>query len=163
MILKRSFLLLAFSISLSILMAQRTKPAAQKPPAANEKLILKTSLGSLSDSTVVLVEELLQLIALPLKITDDKKNAYAIVSYHLLYTKQGVTEKDENIEQNIVKAFPASTKIAGKFTNTPFPDIWIANVNQQLKPEEELFFYDVLVRDTKGTFHFAPNLKIKTK
>ena len=160
----KTLLAITFFFTLVTAGAQTQKNNTQKkPPAAKAKLVLKTSLGDLSDSTVVIVDELLHLISLPLKITDNNSNTYAILSYHLLYTKQGVTEDEENIEQGITKAFPASSKVEGKFVTTPLPDLWVTNIGMQLKPDEELFFYDVLIKDAQGKFRFAPNLKIKTK
>jgi hypothetical protein len=156
-------LLFGSLMAFSVLMAQRTKPVAQKPSAVSVKPVLKISLGNISDSTAVSVDELVHLISLPLKITDANNNTYAIVTYNLVYTKQDVTENEENLEQQITKAYPTSSKVAGKFATTPIPDLWVASISQQLKPAEELFFYDVVVKDAQGKFRFAPNLKIKTK
>ncbi len=124
-----------------------------KPP------IVKTSLGDHSDSVVLInVEEGLQLVKLPLIITDDKKNNYGISSYQFLYRKVGVTEDEET-----GKVSPISSMISDFFRSTPLPDIWVTNISQQLRAGEELYFFDVIAKDAQGHLFFAPTLKIKIK
>lgn len=155
----KTFLSIISLFTLVSVGAQTPKNSRQKNPAAVvTKPVFKTSLGNLSDTATIYVEELMQLLAVPLKVSDDKKNTYPIISYRLLYTKQGVTENEE-----MTKALPTSSKVSGYFTSTPLPGIWIDNIRQGLKPAEELFFFDIAVRDTKGKLWFVPNLKIKTR
>ena len=139
--------------------AQPPKNNRQKNPVVvATKPVFKTSLADLVNTATILVEELTQLIAVPFKVTDDKKNTYPIVSYRLLYTKQGVTENEE-----MTKAMPTSSKVSGYFTSTPLPAIWVDNIRQGLKPGEEMLFFDIVVKDPKGKLWFVPNLKIKTR
>ena len=66
-----------------------TKVPKFKPP------VVKSYLGLNTDGATVSVDEASQLIALPLKITDDKKNVYAIASYGFLYKKKGMLQDEE--------------------------------------------------------------------
>ena len=155
----KTFLAIICFFTLISAAAQTQKNNRQKNPAeVAAKPIFKTSLGNLVDTATIYVEELLQLVAVPLKVTDDKKNTYPIISYRVLYTKQGVTENEE-----MTKALPTSSKVSGYFTSTPLPAIWVDNIRQGLKPGEELLFFDIVVKDPQGKLWFVPNLKIKTR
>lgn len=135
--------------------AQNPKPVPVqkfKPPK------LTTILGLHADSATVVKEEAVQLVHLPLKITDDKKSVYTISSYRFVYNRRTVTEDEET-----GKAKPASSMVTDIFRSTPLPDLWKKNISEQIKAGEELLFFDIIVKDSKGRFMFAPNLKIKVK
>ena len=123
-----------------------------KPPK------LYTTLGIRSDTVAVVVEEAIQLIRIPLKITDDKKNLYTISSYQFLYKRRTVSE-----DEKTGKAVPASSIVSDLFRSTPLPDLWKNLLTEQIKPGEELFFFDIIVTDASGRFMFAPNLKLLVK
>ena len=147
------FCFLAFT---AISFAQKLKPVIKsaavqkfKPPK------LKTVLGSRSDSSAVSVDEAVQLVTLPLTITDDKKTSYTIASYQCMYKRKAVTENEET-----GKVSPTSSMVADVFKTTPLPEIWKKIISEQLKPGEEIFFFDVVVKDAQGRLMFAPNLKL---
>ncbi len=150
-------------IAFVILMAGTALQAsAQKKNAPKSKAItkfkapkLQTFLGSYKDSAGLSVVDATNLIATPLKITDDKKNIYTISSYQFLYKKVGVTE-DEKTE----KTSPVTTISSGRFKVSPLPAIWVNTIQQQVKPGEELFFFDVIAKDALGRVMLAPNLKL---
>ncbi len=123
-----------------------------KPPK------LTSSLGIRVDSALVFTEEAVQLINLPLKITDDKKNNYTVSSYQVMYKRRAVTEDEES-----GKVTPITSSVAELFRETPLPALWKNILTQQLKPGEELFFFDIIVKDVQGRLMFAPDLKIKIK
>ena len=56
---------------------------------------MQTFLGINTNGAAVTKEEAAQLIALPLKITDAKKNAYTIDSYQFLYKRKSVVQDEE--------------------------------------------------------------------
>ena len=154
-------ILLVFVLSLIVLtgMAQPPKNGNAKTPVVKKiKPKLTTRLGNYTDSATIGVDELTALILNPLQIADDKKNAYAITTYGLMYTRQGVTENED-----LDKTSPATSSISSRFTTTPFPEIWMNNIRSQLKPGEELYFYDVVVKDAQGKLWFAPNLKLRSR
>ena len=74
--------------TLTVTMAQKPKPAATKPVAVQKFKPPKLTcvLGVHSDSATVSVDEALQLINLPLRITDDKKNPYINTSPKEVYS-----------------------------------------------------------------------------
>lgn len=148
-----------FSATVTTVSAQKPKPAVTSHPVQKFKPPKLTSmLGIRSDSATVEVEEALQLINLPLKITDDKKNSYSISSYQVMYKRKGVTEDEET-----GKVSPASTSVAQLFRETPLPAIWKKVLTEQIQSGEELYFFDIIAKDAQGRYMFAPDLKIRIK
>lgn len=156
----RFLLLVCFSAILTTAIAQKPKQNPAKPATTQKfkppKLI--SSLGTRSDSATISVGEALQIILLPLVITDDKKNPYTISSYQLMYKRRAVTE-----DEKTGKVTPTTSSVANLFRQTPLPELWKKNITEQLKPGEELFFFDIIAKDAQGMLMFAPDLKIKTK
>ncbi|MGC4103676.1 hypothetical protein [Ferruginibacter sp.] len=150
--------LLAVTVSVTAQNTRQVKPK-EKPVQKFTPPKLKTALGKYSDSAVnVSADEALQLIELPLTITDDKKTAYAISSYQCLYKKRGVTEDEQT-----GKVSPVTSVVAQVFKTTPISEIWRKSITEQLKSGEEIFFFDVVVKDTQGHLMFAPNIKLVIK
>ena len=52
------------------------------------------------------------------------------------------------------------TNEANYFKNTPLPKTWIDNLKDGFQKDEELYFFDIIVTDSKNRKFFAPNLKI---
>lgn len=153
----------AFSLTATVVFAQKPKPKPVAPakPAGFQKFTppkLVSMLGIRSDSAVVAREEAVQLITLPLKVTDDKKATYTISSYHALYKRKGVTE-----DENTGKVSPIFTTTSDIFRSTPLPPLWIKILTEQLRAGEELYFFDIVVKDAQGRMMFAPELRIKIK
>ena len=132
--------------------ADQITPKGFKPPK------LTTLLGIRTDTATVFIEEARQLIRLPLKITDDKKNIYSISSYQFMYNRKAVTEDEET-----GKASPTKSMVNDLFRSTPLPDRWKNVITEQLKIGEELYFYDIIVKDATGHLMFAPTVKIIVK
>lgn len=154
-------LMMCAFLSVGFLCAYAQKPKPTVNAATNKKTPLPKltcSLGPLADSVTVAAEEAVQLIKVPLKVTDDKKNDYPIVSYQLLYKRKVVSE-----DEATGKAIPASASVAAIFKTTPLPDNWQNTLTDQLKPGEELFFFDIVAKSAQGRLMFAPNLSIKIK
>lgn len=149
-----------FSAILATTLAQKPKPASAKPvPVQKFKPPkLTCSLGTRSDSAIVPVEEALQMILLPLNITDDKKNPYTISSYQVMYKRRAVTEDEQT-----GKVTPTTSTVASLFRETPLPELWKRSISEQLKSGEEIFFFDIIAKDAQGRLMFAPDLKIKIK
>jgi hypothetical protein len=126
-----------------------TKVPKFKPP------VVKSYLGINTNGATVTKEEASQLIALPLKITDYKKNIYTIDSYHFLYKRKGVIQDEETGKKNTT-----FTNVADVFKTTPLPKVWIDNLKDDFQKDEELYFFDIVVKDNKNRKFFAPDLKI---
>ena len=112
--------------------------------------------GIRRDSSSITVDEALQLLTIPIQVVDADKNNYTISSYLFLYRKLGVIEDEETGKTHL-----ASTISSQQFSTTPLPPIWITSISEQLKTAEELNFYDIVVKDNKGHWFFAPPIKIK--
>jgi hypothetical protein len=80
---------------------------------------------------------------------------YSISSYQFLYRKRGVTENEET-----GKVTPITSMVSQRFTKTPLPKTWIEVIKQDVKPGEELFFFDVIAKDALGRVMYAPNFKV---
>jgi len=150
-------------ITTGIVIAQTPRNTKPKPKeVALEKLVLpklQTSLGSQSDTIAhVSVDEATQLILLPLTITDAKKTAYQISSYQCMYKRRGVTEDEES-----GKVSPIKSMVTAFFRTTPLSEVWKKVITEELKAGEEIFFYDIVVKDANGRLLFAPNLKLLVK
>lgn len=156
----RFLLSCSFSAVLTTALAQKPNPEKVKPvPVQKFKPPkLTSSLGINSDSAAVYLEEALQLVHLPLKITDDKKTSYSISSYQVMYKRKAVTE-----DEATGKVTPVTSNVAALFRETPISGIWKKMLAEQLKQGEELYFFDIIVKDTQGRYLFAPDLKIKIK
>ncbi|HRI25034.1 MAG TPA: hypothetical protein PLZ45_10165 [Ferruginibacter sp.] len=156
------FLLAAlFSAASAAGWAQKPKPVpAGQPMQKYKPPKLTSSLGLHSDSATVPMEEARQLVNLPLKITDDKKNLYSISSYQLLYKKAGVTEVEKPDKIEVVPSFTTHAQL---FRETPITGTWKKSLAEQLKPGDELFFFDIIVKDAQGRLMFAPELNIRVR
>lgn len=120
-----------------------------KPPK------LYTYLDSYKDSVPVSVAIAEGIIAAPLMVYDDKKTLYEISSYQFLYKKRTVTEDEQS-----GKTSPSSSVVSNRFLATPLPQLWVNQIREQVKPGEELYFFDVIVKDAQGRLMYAPNVKI---
>ena len=152
-----------FSFTVSAVFAQRPKPkpATTTKPAGFQKFTppkLISMLGIRSDSAVVFREEAMQLINLPLKVTDDKKGIYTITSYQVMYKRKGVTEDEQT-----GKVSPVTSTASDIFRTTPLPPLWIKILTEQMRAGEELYFFDIVAKDAQGRLMFAPELRIKVK
>ena len=119
---------------------------------------MKTLLGINENGAHVTVDEGTQLVGLPLKITDAKNNQYTIVSYQFLYRQKSWILDDETGKKEQV-----FTISADRFNSTPLPKVWIDNIRQRLQKDEQLYFFDIVVKDKDGRQFFAPELKITIK
>ena len=129
-----------------------TKEPKFKPP------VVTTFLGVNQNGAQVTVDEGVQLVGLPLKITDAKNNQYSVASYQFLYRQKSYIMDDETGKKEQV-----FTISADRFKTTPLPKVWVDNLKQRLQKGEELYFFDIVVKDKEGRNFFAPELKITIK
>ena len=133
--------------------------SAQTKPAKFVKYTppkLFTSMGVVKDSTKAPVAQAKAILAQRLTIQDEKgKKSYAIQSYQFLYKKRVVTEDEAGNPQ------PTTTLVSKQFYNgDSLPTTWIASMREELLAGEELYFFDIIVKDEKGRIMYAPTLKI---
>ena len=129
-----------------------TKVPKFKPP------VVKTFLGVNQNGAQVTVDEGNQLIGLPLKIVDEKNNVYTISSYQFFYRQKSYVRDDETGKKEVT-----FNLVANRFDSTPLPKVWVDNIKGRLQPEEQLNYFDIVVKDDKGREFFAPCLKITIK
>lgn len=144
-----------FLAGVTTTLAQKPARPVASPGAKYKKPVVKSWLGKTTGTSALNAEEAKLLVALPLKITDDKKLEYVISSYQFLYKRIGVTEDEET-----GKAALQSDIVAQRFTTTPLPAIWQKNISEGLHKGEELYIFDIIVFDKQGRRFFAPELKI---
>jgi hypothetical protein len=142
--------------SATLLVAQNpTKPVVKivpkfKPP------VVKSSIGRATGTAFkVGVEEAKIIIAQSLIISDANNNKYMVASYQFAYKRVGVTE-----DEATGKVIPAKDMVARQFSSTPLPQIWIDNITEGLRKDEELHFFDIIVKDSQGRRFFAPELQL---
>lgn len=126
-----------------------TKVKKFKPP------VVKTEWNNFKNGAVVSREDALQMLSLPIKITDSAKNIYKIDNYRFMYKSKNIVENDETGKKEV-----SSTIASGNFTTTPLPEVWLNNLKYSLKTGEELYYFDVMVKDSQGRLFSAPELKI---
>lgn len=136
-------------------LAQKPVNTAIKPAAKYKPPVVKSMIGKISANTTMNAAEAVQLITLPLKVTDEKNADYPISSYQFIYKRIGVTEDEET-----GKTKEQSDIAAQQFSTTPLPPLWQKNIAEGLHKGEELYFFDIIVLDKQGRRFFAPELKI---
>lgn len=146
-----AFCVIFFAANLTIFAQEPviTKIAKFKPPA------VQTYLGININGASVTKEEASQLVSLPLKITDAKKNVYPVESYQFLYKRKSVVQDEETGKKE-----STFTTVADRFKATPLPQIWVDNIKGGFQKDEQLYFFDIVVRDNSGRKFSAPELKI---
>jgi hypothetical protein len=151
------FIVFFCAASFTCLMAQPIK----KPLVKFKPPIVTTSLLNYSGKIAsCFADEAKQLITFPIKVMDAKKNVYTIVSYGFAYTRIGVTE-----DEATGKAAPQSDVVGRNFTGleNPLPTVWQTNIIETIHQGEQLYFYDVFVKDNQNRMFIAPSLKISIK
>ena len=126
-----------------------TKVKKFKPP------VVKVVWGKRSNGDTVTVPEANELIGLPLKVTDDKNGVYTVSSYHLLYKRKGSILNQETGRERVI-----FTTVSDIFKETPLPEGWIKGLKGYFQSDEELLFFDIVVKDQNNRIFFAPNLKL---
>jgi hypothetical protein len=146
------FLLVIPAISFGQQKELVTKIPKFKPP------VVKTFLGINQNGAQVTADEGNQLVGLPLKIVDDKNNVYPISTYRFLYKRKGYIIDDETGKKDV-----SFNIVADRFDKTPLPKVWIDNIKGRLQTDEQLYFFDIVVKDKEGREFYAPELKITIK
>lgn len=146
------FLFAANQISFAQQQEVITKVQKFKPP------VVKTLLGINQNGAQVTVDEANQLIGLPLKVVGAKNNIYPISSFRFLYRQKTIILNDQTGKKEV-----SFNIIADRFQTTPLPKVWIDNIKGRLQKDEQLYFFDIVVKDAKGREFFAPELKIIIK
>ncbi len=128
---------------------------APKPIVKFKPPKLSVSLGGFKDSSFIAPQVADSIIGLPLKIVDEKNIAYTLSSYQFLYRKIVVSENEAT-----GKAYNTTSVKSSLFKVSPLPTLWLKAVRELPRPGEEYIFFDIIVKDNKGRFMYAPNVKL---
>ena len=131
---------------------KKNQPVKIKPP----KLI--STLGIFKDSVVIKTDQAKAILGTPILVKDDKNNVYKITYYQFAYTRKAFTE-----DEKTGKLSPTTSLATDYFTSTPLPEKWVRIIREDLQAGEQLFFCDIIVKDSSGRSFYAPNLKIITQ
>ena len=155
-IMKYFLCIFLFAATAKISFAQQkeaiTKVQKFKPP------VVKTYLGINQNGAQVTADEGSQLVGLPLKIVDAKNNQYPVESYQFLHRQKSFIKNDETGKIETV-----FTIVSDRFNATPLPKTWSDNIKGRLQKDEQLYFFDIVVKDKEGRKFFAPEIKITIK
>lgn len=152
-------LFIFFLLHVSLASAQDTKTGKIKKIIPFRPPAVTSYLGRATNNNSVNVDEAKNLLALPLIVSDNKNNKYPISSYQFLFKRKSMVENEKTGQRE-----PSYTSVADRFNSTPLPTLWITNINDGgFIPDEEFYFFDIVVTDKQGRKFFAPNLKIKIK
>jgi hypothetical protein len=137
--------------------AQRPKPTSNlyakfKAPK------LTASLGGYKDSSFVPAITADAIMGAKLNVVDAKNVAYTLSSYQFLYRKIVVSE-----DEATGKAYNTTSVKSSLFKVSPLPAMWLNMVRENLRPGEEIIFFDIIVKDAQGRVMYAPNLKLTVK
>jgi hypothetical protein len=116
------------------------------------------SLGGYKDSSFVSAQIAEAIIGAKLNVVDAKNVAYTLSSYQFLYRKIVVSE-----DEATGKAYNTTSVKSSLFKTSPLPTMWLNMVRENLRPGEEIIFFDIIVKDAQGRVMYAPNLKLKVK
>lgn len=151
-----NFLIFLIAISSVNGQAQKsTSKTAVKPMNAPVPFKLKTRLGIYDNGSIVNVNEGRQLLGFPVKVFDGKNIPCSIISYNFMYHRKGLIEDEKSQKKQSV-----FTSVGDRFTSTPLPALWKDNIMETLQKGEELYFFDIIIKDRSGRRTFAPELKI---
>lgn len=127
-----------------------------KPKDAKFKQpVVAAYLGDKTNGSSITVQQANDLISLPLKVEDKNNNIYIIDSYGFLYKRKGVAEDEQTGQKSI-----NFTSVSDRFKVTPLPKVWIDNIKGNFQKDEELYFFDIVVKDKNNHLFLAPDLKI---
>lgn len=129
-----------------------TKVKKFKPP------VVRSIYGGQINGAIVSKEDAIALLTKRLVVADSSNTTYPVVSFQFVYKSLSYVESDKP-----GKYEEKPTLTAGKFETTPLPKIWVDNLSKSLHKGEELFFFDILVKDKEGRLFKAPDLRITVK
>lgn len=132
--------------------------AQQKPAPTLKPPPLQAFWGTTNGGTLPL-EFVLGVIDSTVWVIDDKKVRYNISRFILVYRSKDKYEDEKTGE--IKSRFNVnSTSVRN---SALLPELWRKNLYETIKKEDELMIADIIVRDKKGNYFSAPDVKIIIK
>jgi hypothetical protein len=141
--------LLAATIGIVSAQEQPQPKPSLKPPT------LESFWGTTKGGELPL-EFVLNIIDSAVWVMDDKKIKYPLAKFLLVYRSKDRFEDEESGE--IKSRF--NTNSVQVRNGKILPDNWRTSLYESIKKEDEILITDIIVRDKKGNFFKAPDLKI---
>lgn len=142
-----------------LIIASVTVSSAQQKPAPTLKPPVLQSFWGTTKGGDLPLEFVLGVLDSAVWVIDDKKNRYPISRFIVVYRSKDKYE-DEKTGELKTRYNPNSTSVK----NTALlPEIWRKNLYEMIKKEDELIIADIIVRDKKGNYFSAPDVKIIIK
>lgn len=153
---KKLILFIVVFFTVAAVHAQQSPAAKPIPVQKFKPPVVQSFLGRQTGKTATCsAEEAKQLVQLPLKVVDAKKQEYQIASYQVAYTRIVVTEDEQTGKPAL-----SSDQVGQRFTQTPLPEIWQTNMIETLRKGETIHIFDIICYDQQKRLFFAPELKI---
>lgn len=130
--------------------------AQQKPAPTLKPPVLHSFWGTTKGGDLPL-EFVLGVIDSSVWVIDDKKVRYNISRFIVVYRSKDKYE-DERTGELKTKYNPISTYVRN---SALLPAIWQKSLYEQIKKEDEILITDIIVKDKKGNFFTAPDIKIR--
>lgn len=126
-----------------------TKVKKFKPP------VVQTMWDKSKNDAKISKVDAVKMLYLPIKIVDSGNHNYTVDSYGFLYRSKSMVDNDQTGKKEVL-----FTITGDKFIKTPLSKVWIDNIKDNLQPDEQFIFFDVLAKDEQGRIFSAPDLKI---
>lgn len=130
--------------------------AQQKPAPTLKPPVLNSFWGTTKGGNLPL-EFVLGVLDSSVWVIDDKKIRYNISHFIVVYRSKDKYE-DEKTGELKTRINPISTTIRNE---AYLPEVWQKSLYEQIKKEDELLITDIIVRDKKGNFFTAPEIRIR--
>ena len=150
----KSFLFLTVVIIASVM----NSSAQQKPAPTLKPPPLQSFWGTTKGGDLPL-EFVLGVLDSAVWVIDDKKNRYPISRFIVVYRSKDKFE-DEKTGELKTRFNPNSTSVKN---SALLPELWRKNLYETIKKDDELIIADIIVRDKKGNYFSAPDVKIVIK
>lgn len=128
---------------------------AQQPAPSLKPPSLQSFWGVTKGGTFPL-ELALNVIDSSVRVMDDKKLKYPIASFIVLYRSKDRYEDEQTGE---IKTRFNNNSVVVRNASV-LEEKWRKMIYENLKPGDELFITDIIVRDKRGNFFKAPEIKI---
>jgi hypothetical protein len=144
---------------LVLIISSATQSVAQQKPAPTLKPPPLQSFWGTTNGGDLPLEFVLGVLDSAVWVMDDKKIRYSISRFIIVYRSKDKYE-DEKTGEIKTRFNPNSTSVKN---SALLPELWRKNLYETIKKEDELIIADVIVRDKKGNYFSAPDVKIIIK
>jgi hypothetical protein len=141
---------------LMLLIGSATQSFAQQKPAPTLKPPALQSFWGTTKGGDLPLEFVLGVLDSAVWVMDDKKIRYSISRFIIVYRSKDKYEEEKTGEIK-TRFNPNSTSVKN---SALLPEIWRKNLYEMIKKEDELIIADIIVRDKKGNYFAAPDVKI---